>query len=161
MIECVSVKTPANWIFFRNDRCCSWAVVQQCKLTESFTWLVDLQMSWLWMTAEYFRAVKRSTFENIHAVALVILGDHRFTWREPCFFYLVYKSLEQALSELVFGVIRLWDYFRLEIFFLVMLTIHFGRNAHFPTSFFRDYRLIIFGIRIATRFSLGLFFFIT
>jgi len=76
IVKSVPIKSPYNRVIFGCDSRCSGTVIKQSKLAESFSWLVRFQKCWFGALIENLRAVKTTTFQHIHAIALIAFNNY-------------------------------------------------------------------------------------
>lgn len=60
VVEGVTVKAPDDTWGEGLDGGSSWSVIEKCKFTKSFAWLVDLELCGLGVARENLRAVERA-----------------------------------------------------------------------------------------------------
>lgn len=65
MIKGLSVESPQNAVSIRSNCGSSWGVIQQSKFSESLSFFVCLEHSWLSVSWEYFCASKGSWLYNV------------------------------------------------------------------------------------------------
>ena len=77
-------ESAAIELHYRGFTCCcdgssTRSVVQKCKLAESLTRDIVLEVSGLSLSCKHFCALERTFLKHIHAVTLVALSNHDIT----------------------------------------------------------------------------------
>lgn len=111
MVEGVPVELPKHTGLVGGDGGCSWSVVEKCKFSEGFSWLVCLEEGWVSVARENFGAEQCSRADHVQAVALFALGDDDVVDFDADFFHsidddflvLLFESREHESHVELFG----------------------------------------------------------